>query len=658
MAQKIVAFVAKSFAPEDEAKIAPITKFLESFSRLGFIPQSAERSEVESVSEKVRSLIHESDVLVGIFTKRHPLYRLQGRLQTAISVILGNLDPWAWSAPPWVLQESGYALKGNKSLILFRETGVEIPALQGDLEYIPFDPQNPAPALQRASEMITDLIAKSSRISVETVVKSESGENKQAELVAPPKTPESETKPDEGAEEDSFLMRLHSLFRTARSRDWEKAEREYEDGLRWVHEHNLERELSWKCWYPRVLFSEGRTDALDKLRVLAAQNEGQSLPWSFLAACYVDLHEYEEATKCYLHAASIAEPKNRASLEIHAAEVLEKAKKPIQARKVLLTLRGSDYAKEAKTQFQILERLYSLSKETEDKFGRFAIAELALHHSPEQSTFRFTLAFDYDSGDFSYLSMYHYKIICEHDEKNSAALNNLGIALANCELPVLAVQSYKQSLELGETLAASNLGRKYIDAGLTDEATALLKGVQGKENCSPEVARSIALAHERTEENNRGQEKALARAQEHREFLISFAEGLLSPLPINLDGQWNFPTIELSLKCTVAVLHGFREIRTQVNRDPGMIALFGGGGPKSITKVERFEFSGTLSGRTCKFKLVASKHEDPASWSFLGGPSESTLEGYILFAEDGLSGWVAELKDGKPEKYYMVSKSI
>ena len=50
MAQKIVAFVAKSFDPADEAKIDPIIKFLDSFSKLGFITQTAEQSEVESVS--------------------------------------------------------------------------------------------------------------------------------------------------------------------------------------------------------------------------------------------------------------------------------------------------------------------------------------------------------------------------------------------------------------------------------------------------------------------------------------------------------------------------------------------------------------------------------------------------------------------------------
>jgi hypothetical protein len=206
MAQKIVAFVARSFDPADEAKIDPIIDFLESFKPLGFIPQSAERSEVESVSEKVRSLIDRSDVLVGIFTKRHPVYRFNGRWRTAWSALSGKLTPAAWSAPPWVLQESGYALKANKALVLFRETDVEIPGLQGDLEYIPFDARNPAPAFQRASEMISALIAQRASIKVETIVQSEATEVKEAETVTPPTTPEGEAKPGKAPDGEESLQ--------------------------------------------------------------------------------------------------------------------------------------------------------------------------------------------------------------------------------------------------------------------------------------------------------------------------------------------------------------------------------------------------------------------------------------------------------------------
>ena len=90
MPQKIAAFIAKSLDPDDEAKIDPIIKLLESFKTLGFIAESADRAEVESVSEKVRGLIDKSDVLVGIFAKRHAVYRLNGRWKTAWNSLSGR----------------------------------------------------------------------------------------------------------------------------------------------------------------------------------------------------------------------------------------------------------------------------------------------------------------------------------------------------------------------------------------------------------------------------------------------------------------------------------------------------------------------------------------------------------------------------------------
>jgi Flp pilus assembly protein TadD len=655
MAQKIVAFVARSFDPADEAKIFPITKFLASFNAVGFFPQSAERSEVESVSEKVRSLIDKSDVFVGIFTKRHPVYHLDARLRTALSLFRARLNPGFWTAPPWVLQESGYALKARKPLILFRETDVEIPGLQGDLEYIPFDPRDPTKALQRASEMINSLIAKTSGINIDTVVQSDSPESKSVEVV-PPASPHDSTKPDDGVKRDGFGKRFVELLSVASSRDWEKTEQVFEDSLRWVKEHDPEAELLWKCLYARALFSRGRTDALDKLRELSTEHPGEYLPLSFLASCLLDLHENDEAARLYLQAASVVEPDQRASLEINAAGALKKAKKTREARELLLKVRASNYAQDSKTQFNILSNLYTLSKEAEDRFPSLAIAELALHQNPAESSFRFSLAYDYEATEHAQLAAYHYKIICEHDDKNAAALNNLGIALANCELPVLAVQRYKQSYELGETLAASNLGRRYLEAGLTDEAISLLNVAQSKENCVQEVAHTVAKVYERIDENNREQEKMLAGAGEFRDFILSFGEGLLSQTLANLEGRWKFPTVRIDLKCADSELKGVREKSSQIDASMTLSALLGSGERKYVKRIETFEFTGSMSGRTCKFKLARSRRDEPGYLTFADSSSDSTIEGYILFAQDGQSGRVAQLKNGEPEKYYNISK--
>ena len=168
---------------------------------------------------------------------------------------------------------------------------------------------------------------------------------------------------------------------------------------------------------------------------------------------------------------------------------------------------------------------------------------------------------------------------------------------------------------------------------------------------------ALASVYEKSKADDLEQDKVLSRAEEHRKFLLSFAEGLLSPISKNLDGPWHFPLAEIDLKCVGQELLGVKEIRTQVKTEYRLSALLAGGPPKPVTRTERFEFSGTLSGRTCKFKLSASKHDEPQSaWAVLAGSGSSTVEGYILFAEDGRSCRVAELKDGKPEIYYQVSK--
>jgi Flp pilus assembly protein TadD len=658
MAQKIAAFVAKSFDREDEAKISLITKFLDSFQKLGFIAQTAERAEVERVSEKVRSLIDQSDVFVGIFTRRHPVYRFRGRLATAISIMRGTMTPVLWGPPPWVLQESGYALKGNKPLILFREIGVDFPGLQGDLEYILFDPQNPSPALQRATEMITAIIAKAGSIKVETVVQSESIEVRGGETGAPPTLAVVSPQDEGSSQPEDLKTRIFALWRAVASGEPSAIEREYEAGLVWIRDREPDEELFWKCFYQRTLFSDGKSEAMDELRILAEENKSEYLALSYLAACFVDLHEYDEAVKHYLSAASLAKASRRASLEIEAVEILQKAKKAGEARAILLKLRDSDYAQEPKIQFQILENLYAVSKELDDEFASFAIGELALHQRPEANNFRFSLAYDYDVAGQEHLALHHYKILCDQDEKNTTGFNNLGVASSKCNLAVLATQRYKKAYALGNTLAASNLGYKYLEAGLSGEALELLKDAQNKENCAPEVPRAISAVYEKIEVNTREEEKVLARAQEQRNFLLPFAAGLFTPTPANLEGPWKFPAAEIVLKRAASTLHGARVNRTEVNVDFGLTAILGGGSPKSVTRIEEFEFSGTLSGQTCKFKLETNRYDDPASFGFSGLPTDSSVEGYILFAEDGLSGKVAELKDGKPQEYYVVSKSI
>src|SRR5580704_3091042 len=137
------AFIARSFAQQDELRIRPLLDFLGTFQKAGFFCETAEAAEVESVSKKVRRMIDERDVFIGFFTRRNPVFEPKSKIKAAFEALLGKKKAQSWTAPPWVLQESGYALRGNRKLILLKETGVELSGLQGDLEYVPFETSDP-----------------------------------------------------------------------------------------------------------------------------------------------------------------------------------------------------------------------------------------------------------------------------------------------------------------------------------------------------------------------------------------------------------------------------------------------------------------------------------------------------------------------------------
>jgi len=173
-------------------------------------------------------MIDASDVFVGIFTRRWPLYENGVSLREVIRLALGLSKVDRWGAPPWVIQESGYALKAiaaKQKMILFREKGVELPSLQGDLEYIEFDAKDFAPAFQKASEMINGLLQEASGTVIETIVRS----NPPAVDVDVEKSPSQLDKP---ATPPRGLGDSYTEMREAiDAKEWKKADQAYEDGL-------------------------------------------------------------------------------------------------------------------------------------------------------------------------------------------------------------------------------------------------------------------------------------------------------------------------------------------------------------------------------------------------------------------------------------------
>jgi len=112
-------FIGQSFSANDER----VNKLVfEVLTEIGLDVVTGEKPKADRISEKVKSLIEQQSLFVGIFTRRDKIARKQ-----------------EWTTSTWVIDEKAYALGRKKPLILLKEQGVSsIGGIQGDYEYFEF----------------------------------------------------------------------------------------------------------------------------------------------------------------------------------------------------------------------------------------------------------------------------------------------------------------------------------------------------------------------------------------------------------------------------------------------------------------------------------------------------------------------------------------
>ncbi len=113
------AFVGQSFLSVDARVNECVADTLEA---LGIKVVTGEQPKANTISDKVKQLIEEQSVFVGIFTRRDKIIRKP-----------------EWTTSAWVIDEKAYALGRRKPLVLLKEQGVgSIGGIQGDYEFLEF----------------------------------------------------------------------------------------------------------------------------------------------------------------------------------------------------------------------------------------------------------------------------------------------------------------------------------------------------------------------------------------------------------------------------------------------------------------------------------------------------------------------------------------
>ncbi len=522
------AFIGCSFDDDDEQFINQIVKIIKS-NDIECV--DAKPVENETVDEKIRRLIKECEIFVGIFTCNE--------------IICQTKKDKKWFCKPkikatyttsnWVIQESGFALGINKHLILLKEDGVcELPKLQGNLEYITFNKGSLDDTLLKLNQVINDIKRKATggltlTSSIEFVSPDETTQNTKLEL---PKKPEEEAN-----------LAMNKVYDALwREEDYSKAQRIFDD--------EAEALLGEEDRIPTralILRESGNGSSFEKLLTLVKENSDNPRVIKQLAYRYKKMREYKIAKEQFLLAAGKYDV-NEADKKLGAIDAYVEAAKCLakddNLNGALSTLRELLFEPNFQdSKAPIFKGMAEICKDNDD--DRFHIyAEASLDIEPRDTGLRFSLAYVYSQKENEIISFLHYKKITD-TIVHSAALNNLGVKYYELKLKGKSIESFYKSAECKETLAMGNIAEEFFKVGFFKDAQNLISKANKLSTTGikvdPKVGATQDNLSKRIVEENKEEKEILSKAEKERKFYVKYSNAFCSNSTIikeNIEGIW------------------------------------------------------------------------------------------------------------------------
>jgi len=453
MMSQLNAFVGHSFAQEDHQVVEAFLKFLNQVKNLsiGFTWESAEPAEPKALADKVKGLIQDKNLFIGICTRKEnviePVHISKSTWNR--KVLHAKEEHFSWKTSDWIIQEIGLAIGRSMDLILLVENGLRQPGgLQGNLEYIPFDRGAPEKSFGKLLEMIRALLPSA---------KATPAPEAATPAIAEEPAQEAEKNALEWLEpKEDWTRRDYdlTLFRAIIIRDAEREKRIVAAYLATEDGQIPANSASWEARHEhlRLVFGEGGT--LSRLQELALKYRDNSEVQRYLGMGYRHYEEHGKAGQCFVGAAENATDKGtqlvrygEAMVAFSRAGQKEEAENILSKMKLLMP-------QVADGETIVINALRQL-KDTE-----IGLIERLLQLHPDDVKARSTLAYHYSQAHQDELSFYHYLKI-PYQERNAITWNNLGVQFDHFNLASKSVDAYRTAENLGETLAMSNLARKF-----------------------------------------------------------------------------------------------------------------------------------------------------------------------------------------------------
>jgi tetratricopeptide (TPR) repeat protein len=527
--KNVVAFVAKSFLPEDSEVVAEIENFLKQFEQRGLRCIDASQGKEGSLSAKVADRLDDAQAFIGILTRRHHVLRPKSVTRKALSIIQRLTSPLEWATSSWTLQESGFAVAREFKLILIVEDGVsDIGQLHGDPVIVKFSRVNVSACFAELAGQLMSLLIEKPATSEVSPSESDAAE----EPPTSPTTPQPRAGPTPMW--DKFLA-LHSALLEESPRTGE-AEEAYREAMG-LAEDDDDRDLV-EMTYLKLRLEAGLPGAFEVFRE-RSDNHPTMRGLTLLGRYVASSGEHQRALELFERAmAAPALGFSRSVVLADRSRSLHALGKKAEARMVLLDDLRSGALSES-DQASLAVALADLAKRDSAGEDEAAWLEHSLSLLPDDHDVRFRLAYLYSALGNNQLALFHYQKLSVM-KPSDAALNNLGVSRIGLDLPSLGVAAFKRSSEMRYSLAMANRAARLMDQGFLREAEAVLDESIGIEDPHENIAsiRAQIVAKLRSEEEK--EQSILSEAETERQFQALFGRARLvvGPDHRTLVGVW------------------------------------------------------------------------------------------------------------------------
>jgi Flp pilus assembly protein TadD len=445
-----------------------------------------------------------------------------------------------------------------------------------------------------------------------------------------------------------------ALYLMVEARDEEKARTIRDAYLDTEEAAEADNRHSWEAFAEYTHFRFGSGGSFAKLKTLAEAHPTSARTLEQLAKGFVQYDDHAEAARTYEAAARQSRDEAEA-LRLMGRAAVEHARAGAQTRAWDIIREMKSRAEATpRAELRFLGAVKDLAEIAKDDEATIAAMERTLELLPDDDEMRFLLAYKHSERGDNDLALFHYLKI-RPAERQPATWNNLGVAFEQTGLSGKAVNAYRESERLDETLAMSNLAQKFMSAGFLGEAQQQCEKALKIENFHQNVASTLAELRTIPEEEDKKQAETLEKAKPRSDFYRLFGHAISRPDPIEIAPRWKGPECDLAVQligCEYEAVGSYERLGLG-SALAGSLGL----GVELQNRPDRYhvKYKGVFRGRAIEGSMSRTLEDDPTK---ARGPLSSVYETKVLMVltDEGNEIQAMERPEKGVPRFYTLTK--